>query len=117
VPTPSVNPHDKQPTSTPINEELIASITSDVMRYIEKAQLFEKLDDLLCPIDITCQTESCSGDYKLTESLLRDMNLDTTAMEEVFDVLRSQGGFCDCEILYNVSESNRLKTTYWRDKS
>ena len=45
------------------------------------------------------------------------MNLDTTAMEEVFDVLRSQGGFCDCEVLYNVSESSRLKATYWRDKS
>jgi hypothetical protein len=31
---------------------------------------------------------------------------------EVFHVLMRQGGFCDCEILYNVAEQSRLKAEY-----
>lgn len=28
-----------------------------------------------------------------------------------------QGGFCDCEILYNVVENGRLKAEYWTARS
>jgi hypothetical protein len=28
-----------------------------------------------------------------------------------------QGGFCDCEILYNVAEQSRLKAEYWMAKA
>src|ERR1700730_5311950 len=32
---------------------------------------------------------------------------------DIFAVLRAKGGFCDCEILCNASQSNRLKAQYW----
>lgn len=30
-----------------------------------------------------------------------------------FHVFMSMGGYCDCEILFNVAESSRLKAEYW----
>jgi hypothetical protein len=32
----------------------------------------------------------------------------------MFAVLRAQGACCDCEVLYNVAESSRLKAEYWK---
>ena len=28
-----------------------------------------------------------------------------------------KGGFCDCEILYNVVEESRLKAEYWQARA
>jgi hypothetical protein len=32
-------------------------------------------------------------------------------------MLDSQGGCCDCELLYDVAEFSRLKTDYWRNRT
>jgi len=97
--------------------DLIASITPDVMRCLDDSGFFEKLDDVLCPKDEYRSAESCSGDYELSESILRASGFEKSDFEDIFGVLRAKGGFCDCEILYNVSDSNRLKCRYWRAKA
>ena len=97
------------------HNDLISSITPDVMASLMRSQFFERLDDLLCPRDGSSPRE-CSGDYRLSEPILRDAGHDPEAVQEVFDVLLSQGGCCDCEILYNVAESSRLKANYWRNR-
>jgi len=94
--------------------EFIASITPDVMRCLDNSGFFEKLDDLLCPKDGSEIPESCSGGYKLSESILRASRFEVSDFADVFDVLQAKGGFCDCEILYNACESNRLKSRYWQ---
>jgi Protein of unknown function (DUF2695) len=94
--------------------EFVASITYDVMRCLDNSSFFEKLDDLLCPKDGSQNQESCSGDYKLSESILRASGFEVADFADIFDVLQAKGGFCDCEILYNASESNRLKSKYWQ---
>ena len=33
---------------------------------------------------------------------------------DIFHVLMAQGGFCDCEILYNVAPESRLRQQHWR---
>jgi hypothetical protein len=35
-------------------------------------------------------------------------------IREILLVLASRGGCCDCEILFNVAEENRLKSEYWK---
>ena len=45
------------------------------------------------------QPNECGGDYKLSEAILREAGYDSAALEDIFDVLRAQGGCCDCEIL------------------
>jgi hypothetical protein len=99
------------------DNELIASITPDVMKCLVRSGFFEKLDDLLCPREDSHQREGCRGNYKLSESVLLASEFERTDMDDIFGVLRSQGGCCDCEILYNVAESSRLKAEYWRSRA
>ena len=97
------------------HSDIISSITPDVMRCLRRSQFFERLDDVLCPREGSSPRQ-CSGDYTLSEPILRDAGYDPEDVQEIFDVLRSQGGCCDCEILYNVAESSRLKANYWRSR-
>jgi hypothetical protein len=32
---------------------------------------------------------------------------------DVFSVLMSKGGYCDCEILYNVADGSEFARRYW----
>ena len=57
-------------------------------------QLFEYLDEKL---DI----EKCSHDLSLTVEFLIQNNL---AQDAVINWLKENGGYCDCEVLYNVEE-------------
>jgi Protein of unknown function (DUF2695) len=42
--------------------------------------------------------------------------VERTDLDDIFAVLQSKGGFCDCEVLYNVAETSRLKAKYWRSQ-
>ena len=99
------------------SNELIASITPDVMKCLVRSGFFEKLDDLICPKDELHPRRSCGGDYKLAESVLLTSGFERTELDEILGVLNSKGGCCDCEILYNVADSSRLKAEYWRGRA
>lgn len=79
------------------------------MKCLDRSLFFEKLDDVLCPKDCSEVRQGCGSDYKLSESILLASGFDASDLVDIFDVLRGQGGFCDCEILYNVAESSRLR--------
>lgn len=102
--------------NTDSNDDLIASITPDVMKVLDRSNFFRSLDDLLCPIGPPDQREHCHGDHRLSEAILRTSGFDATELADIFEVLRSKGRFCDCEILYNVADQSRLKAEYWRSK-
>jgi hypothetical protein len=97
--------------------DLIASITPDVMRCLDDSGFFQKLDDALCPKDESRTAKSCFGDYQLSESILRASGFEESDFGDIFGVLQAKGGFCDCEILYNASESSSLKSKYWRARA
>jgi hypothetical protein len=97
--------------------EFISSIAPDVMWYLVPLGFFEKLDDLLSPKDDPRLRRACGGDYKLSESVLLTSGVQQADLADIFGVLRSKGGCCDCEILYNVTESSRLKAKYWRSRA
>ena len=99
------------------DEELIESITPNVMACLVDCRYFEELDNRLCPADKSRPREHCHGNFDISESILRKHDFDNEALSDIFDVLRAQGGFCDCEVLYNVAETNRLKTEYWRSRA
>lgn len=94
--------------------EYVASITSDVLRVLTADGFFEALDDALCPVDDSKPAVPCRHNYENSERLLKELGFETEDLEDIFDVLRSRGGFCDCEILYNAVEASRLKAKYWR---
>lgn len=98
------------------DSDLISSITPDVMASLHHSHFFEKLDDLLSPPD-GASAQECGGDYKLSEGVLRLAGYDSEDVTDILDVLRGQGGCCDCEILYNVAETSRLKAKYWQSRA
>jgi len=102
------------PMDDGIDSDLILSITPDLMACLRRSHFFERLDGLLCPERGLQAREVCGGNYKLSKSILEVAGFDSADLEDVFNVLRSQGACCDCEVLYNVAESSRLKAEYWK---
>ena len=107
---------DKPPQEAVSDDELIASIKSDVMACLAEKRFFEKLDDLLCAADRS-EGYSCKHTFAITESILRSLHFDKAAIADIVGVLKSQGACCDCEVLYNVAENTRLKARYWKSKA
>jgi hypothetical protein len=69
---------------------------------------------MLCPRAESQSATSCKGDYTISEGILRAAKFSDEDIIDVFEVMKSRGGFCDCEILYNAVENSRLKSNYWR---
>jgi hypothetical protein len=99
------------------DDDLISSIRPDAMTCLGRCDFFEKLDDVLSPEDKSHQPNECWGTFELSEHILVESGFTRTDLDDIFGVLRSQGGFCDCEILYNVAKSSRLKSEYWRSRA
>jgi len=99
------------------DDDLISSITPDVMKCLGRCGFFEKLDGLLSPEDNSIPAKGCDGTYKLSESVLLAAGFDRGELDDIFGVLQSKGGCCDCEVLYNVAETSRLKANYWRSRA
>ncbi len=99
------------------DEELIDTITPAVMRRLIGSRFFEFLDDVMCPQNADRERCQCWGDFRNSRPILLSRGFQEHEMFDVFHVLMRQGGFCDCEILYNVSEQNRLKAEYWVARS
>jgi len=97
--------------------DLISSIAPDVMKSLGRCGYFEKLDGLLSPDDNSSASQGCDGTYKLSESILLVCGFERDDLEDIFAVFQSKGGFCDCEVLYNVAETSRLKSRYWRSRA
>jgi Protein of unknown function (DUF2695) len=99
------------------DDELISSIAPEVMKCLGRCKFFERLDDLLSPEGALTPAPSCVGTFQLSESILNEAGFDRGELDEILAVLQSKGGFCDCEILYNVAETSRLKANYWRSQA
>jgi len=99
------------------DEELISTITPDVMKCLKGAHVFEALDDLLCPASENSHRQRCYGDFRHTKPILLSRGFAESELFEVFHVLIASGGNCDCEILYNAAGESRLAAQYWIARS
>ena len=100
-----------------MDDEFIASITSNVIERLTSSSYFEKLDDLLSPENSSGASESCDGTYRLSESILQASGFVRDDLNDIFAVLQPKGGCCDCEVLYNFYEKSRLKAEYWKSRA
>jgi hypothetical protein len=99
------------------DDDLISSIAPDVMKCLGRCAFFEKLDGLLSPEDNSIPPQGCDGTYKRSEAILIAAGFERADLADIFAVLQSKSGCCDCEVLYNVAETSRLKTNYWRGRA
>lgn len=98
-------------------DDSVSSIAPDVLRCLDKCKFFGELDDHLCRADPSKSREDCRGDFGISEAILRSHGFSEEDLTDIFEVLRSRGGFCDCEVLYNAVGDNRLKGEYWRARA
>jgi hypothetical protein len=108
--TPDEHPEDIEHS----DEELIAAIKQDVLVALEDSGFFTTLDELLCPARVDSLRHECSGDFRHSKLALEKSGFAESDWSDVFHVLMDEGGFCDCEILYNVASESRLKANHWR---
>ena len=99
------------------DSDFISSIAPDVRTCLRRVQFFERLDDLLCPKNDPDQREVCRNDYTLSKRVLAEAGFNAADLDDIFGVLKSLGGCCDCEVLYNVADSSRVKAEYWRNRA
>ncbi len=45
---------------------------------------------------------TCFGDLRFTQRLLRDMGMDEHSIEVSVAYLEDHGGYCDCEVVFNL---------------
>lgn len=96
------------------DEDLIASITPDVLGVLLAKRFFAELDELFCPEVSAKKSLACSGDFRHAKKVLEICGFKGSLLSDVFHVLMAQGAFCDCEILYNVAPESRLKANHWQ---
>ena len=97
--------------------ELIESINPDVMNVLAATGFFAALDDRLCPADSSVAAEKYRNTYEITSSILQSKEFLNEDIRDVISVMQAHGGYCDCEILYNVVETNRLKARHWQARA
>lgn len=84
------------------------------MRVLVATGFFVALDDHLCPADASATAEKCQNRHEITSSILRSKDFPDEGIQDVISVMQAHGGYCDCEILYNVVETSGLKTKHWQ---
>jgi hypothetical protein len=45
---------------------------------------------------------TCHHDYRFTRRIMADMGYNRTEIEESIIYFQSKGGYCDCEVVFNV---------------
>lgn len=97
--------------------DFVSDIAPDVLGVLAADCFFERLDDLFCPLDPTIARVRCGHSFKQTIDLLHEFGMSSDDIDDVLAVLKSRGGCCDCEVLFNVAEESRLKAEYWNARA
>ena len=95
------------------DEELVAEITGPIMAILNKTTFFATLDEAFTRAE---EPAICWGDFRVAKSILPIKGFFESEYFEVFSVLMAQGGYCDCEILYNVAEGSEYARRYWANR-
>ena len=94
------------------DQDLLRDITPGVMSSLKKSRFFTRLEDVVFPNSPKPHT-LCDHSFSFSSVLLAEDGHDERAQEDVFAVMRSLGGFCDCEIIWNVAPDSPAREAYW----
>src|SRR5665213_2483889 len=98
------------------DEDLLGDITPNVMACLKRERFFERLEARVFP-DSPDRRSLCDHTFSNAAALLAEYGHDENAQEDIFAVMRSKGGFCDCEIIWNVAEDSPAREAYWRARA
>ena len=92
------------------DDETIESIKEPIISILQKKIPFVMQLDK----EFTSGAAQCFGDFRHSKKLLAELGY--AGKEEQFDifhVLMNEGGYCDCEILFNVFSDSEYAKQYW----
>ena len=105
---PNENPNDldyhDQETIDDIKESII-SILKDKVNFVSH------LDK-----EFISESAKCYGDFRHSKRILTDLKFSNEDQFDIFHVLMNEGGYCDCEILYNIFKESEYSKKYWLDR-
>ena len=94
------------------DQETIDEIKGIILSLLKDRSDFVSLLDE----EFTSTNEKCFGDFRHSKNILTDLKFSTEDQFDIFHVLMNEGGYCDCEILYNVFRDSEYAKKYWRDR-
>ena len=97
-------------------DSIIRDITPDIMKNLEKKGFFDELEELVFNSGEDGLV-SCNHDFAHSTALLVKARYTEEDRRDIFAVMKSRGGFCDCEILYNTLEESLPKERYWKARA
>jgi hypothetical protein len=101
----------------PDDQELGDDIAPYVLAALNRHQFFELLEAQVFP-EGDSGPRHCDHSYIQAESILTKLGFTDEEREDILIVCKSQGGFCDCEIMMNVDDrEDSPRARYWRAKS
>src|SRR4051812_31178980 len=98
------------------DNQFAESIAASVLPLLERDRFFERLDERFSPRDPAKTAERCDQSFRITTEILREIGMDSEAIQDVIAVLCARGACCDCEVLYSLAEQSRLKSAYWKTR-
>ncbi|MBS1510253.1 MAG: DUF2695 domain-containing protein [Bacteroidetes bacterium] len=94
------------------HQETIDAIKTAILSILkDKVGFVALLDNKFISEDI-----KCFGDFRHSKNILTDLGFSDQDQFDIFHVLMNEGGYCDCEILYNVFSNSEYSKKYWKEK-
>ena len=100
-----------------MDEDYIQSITPDVLAVLTRQHIFASLDERMSPSATTATPQACKHDFSMLTEVLTENGFNSEDQQDILSVMLVNGAHCDCEVLYNVAEKSRLKTSYWQSQA
>jgi Protein of unknown function (DUF2695) len=94
------------------DQETIDEIKDAVLLVLKnKIQFVSFLDN-----EFTLKQAKCFGDFRYSKKILNESGISEEDQFDIFHVLMNEGGYCDCEILYNVFRESEYSKKYWLER-
>lgn len=94
------------------DQETIDEIKEPILSILKDKVGFVALLDR----EFVSEDVKCFGDFRHSKSILTDLKFSDQDQFDIFHVLMNEGGYCDCEILYNVFRDSEYSKKYWLDR-
>ncbi len=95
------------------DDETIESISEIIMNIIKnKTNFVAKLDS-----SFTESKVECYGDFRYSKEILKRLGFSEKEQFDIFHVFMNKGGYCDCELLYNVFRESEYAKEYWKNRN
>ena len=94
-------------------DEFVESIAPDVLACLDRDGFFRKLEQKVWPDG----PKVCDNTFANTLALTAAGGYGSEEQEDILDVVRSKGGFCDCEVMLNVAPNCEARERHWKKVS